>query len=267
MILRSLPSALVISNVFFLIFNPLNSYLCHRQPKVQLLVSWISEVCELLGGFLMLSSVSCRLQCLSLLLPLEVTPLWALPSAWAGWRPKSARQSLFWFSQHWERNVKLALLLAGSARNQGIYSSEQSPRVSERVVWRTPMSSVTPVLLGKGPTINLTLLCVCLKVCSAFLFLHILEVCSWVAVGLFWVSLLCAVLGDTPCTWAGLWHRKTCVQQALLGCRICWVLELLPDFGLSLIASYPVRCGLVPALVDLLPLSSGVTPPMPSTEY
>lgn len=79
----------------------------------------------------MFSSVSCRLQCVS------ATALRgdsALSSAWAGQRPKSARQSLFWFSQHRERNVKLALLLAGCARTQGIYSTEQSPRGSESVV-------------------------------------------------------------------------------------------------------------------------------------
>lgn len=59
-------------------------------------------------------------------------------------------------------------------------------------------------------------------------------------------------------------------QQALFGScthhRICWVLGLLPD----LVISYPVRCGLIPALIDILPLSSQAalaSSPMPSTEY
>jgi len=117
---------------------------------------------KFIGDFMTFSCVSCRLWCLSLPLPVEVAWVWALTSAWAGWRPKSSRQSLFWFSQHRERNVKLKLLFAGCARNQGIYSTEllmwkQSPRLSKSVVWQTRTSLVIPLLLRKRSRINLTL--------------------------------------------------------------------------------------------------------------
>lgn len=79
----------------------------------------------------MFSSVSCRLQCLSLLLSLEVTRL-VLGLDEDQSQPGKACFGLV--STERERNVKLVLLLAACARNQGIYSTEQSPRVSESVV-------------------------------------------------------------------------------------------------------------------------------------
>lgn len=102
---------------------------------------------------------------------LTARPKSLLTSAWAGWRPKSPRQSLFWFSQHRERNVKLKLLFARYVRKQSIYSTEllmwkQSPRLNlKSVVQQTQTSLVVPLLLRKRSIINLALSCISLKVC------------------------------------------------------------------------------------------------------
>lgn len=68
-----------------------------------------------------------------------------------------------------ERNVKLKLLFAGWARNQGIYSTEllmweQSPRLSKSVVWQTQASLVTLLLLRTRSVINPMLSHITLKV-------------------------------------------------------------------------------------------------------
>lgn len=61
-----------------------------------------------------------------------------------------------------------------------------------------------------------------------------------------------------------VWNRPCLAPPLTAGFVGCW------GCYQTLVMSYPVRCGLIPALIDILPLSSQATPsssPMLPTEY